>query len=582
MCHNIRDGGVLMRLSVSRSKNAASLYVIESTYINGVHSSKIVEKLGTYDELKKKLGGQDPYEWAKEYIAELNKLDKEKNRKVLVPYSPNKLIPKGVQRSFNGGYLFLQNIYHQLKLDKICNNISDRHKFSFDLNQILSRLLYGRILFPASKLSTFRLSGCFLEQPTFDLQHVYRALEVIAQESDFIQAEVYKNSRSVQQRNAGILFYDCTNYFFEIEQADGDKQYGYSKEHRPNPIVQMGLFIDNDGLPLSFGIFPGNTNEQVTLKPLEEKILRDFELSKIVVCTDAGLASTDNRKFNDKQGRAFITTQSVKKLKKHLKEWALAPDGWRIVGKKKLYDLSSLDGTEDKENVYYKERWINEDGLEQRMIVTFSPKYRDYQLRIREAQIDRAKKLISTNPTKLKKANQNDYKRFVKKMSVTKDGEVAGKEIYTIDNALIAGEEVYDGFYGVCTNLDDDVSAIIAVNRRRWQIEECFRIMKSEFKARPVYLSRDDRIKAHFTTCFLALLIYRILEKKLEDKYTCSEIIDGLVDMNFFELKGEGYSPSYTRTDFTDALHEAFGFRTDYEITTSTEMKKLFKLTKKP
>lgn len=581
MCHNIRDGGVLMRLSVSRSKNAASLYVIESTYINGVHSSKIVEKLGTYDELKKKLGGQDPYEWAKEYIAELNKLDKENKRKVLVPYSPNKLIPKGEQRSFNGGYLFLQKIYHQLKLDEICNNISDRHKFSFDLNQILSRLLYGRILFPASKLSTFRLSGCFLEQPTFDLQHVYRALEVIAQESDFIQAEVYKNSRSVQQRNAGILFYDCTNYFFEIEQADGDKQYGYSKEHRPNQIVQMGLFIDNDGLPLSFGIFPGNTNEQVTLKPLEKKILRDFELSKIVVCTDAGLASTDNRKFNDKQGRAFITTQSVKKLKKHLKEWALAPDGWRIVGKKKLYDLSSLDGTEDKENVYYKERWINEDGLEQRMIVTFSPKYRDYQRRIREAQIDRAKKLISTNPTKLKKANQNDYKRFVKKMSVTKDGEVAGKEIYTIDNALIAGEEVYDGFYGVCTNLDDDVSAIIAVNRRRWQIEECFRIMKSEFKARPVYLSRDDRIKAHFTTCFLALLIYRILEKKLEDKYTCSEIIDGLVDMNFFELKGEGYSPSYTRTDFTDSLHDAFGFRTDYEITTSSQMKKIFKLTQK-
>jgi hypothetical protein len=166
-------------------------------------------------------------------------------------------------------------------------------------------------------------------------------------------------------------------------------------------------------------------------------------------------------------------------------------------------------------------------------------------------------------------------------MSVTKDGEVAGKEIYTIDNALIAGEEVYDGFYGVCTNLDDDVSAIIAVNRRRWQIEECFRIMKSEFKARPVYLSRDDRIKAHFTTCFLALLIYRILEKKLEDKYTCSEIIDGLVDMNFFELKGEGYSPSYTRTDFTDSLHDAFGFRTDYEITTSSQMKKIFKLTQK-
>lgn len=571
-----------MRLKISRSQNAASLYVIESTYNNGIHSSRIVEKLGTEKELREKLNGQDPYEWAREYIKELNIQDKEKKRKVLVPYSQNKLISKGEQRSFNGGYLFLQSIYHQLKLDKVCKNISDRYKFSFDLNQILSCLLYGRILFPASKQSTFRLSGCFLEQPTFDLQHIYRALEVIAQESDFIQAVVYKNSRSVQQRNAGILFYDCTNYFFEIEQADGDKQYGYSKEHRPNPIVQMGLFIDNDGLPLSFGMFPGNTNEQVTLKPLEKKILRDFELSKIVVCTDAGLASTDNRKFNDKQGRAFITTQSVKKLKKHLREWALAPDGWRITGKKKLYDLSSLDETQDKENVFYKERWITEDGLEQRLIVTFSLKYRDYQRRIRQAQIDRAKKLISTNPTKLKKANQNDYKRFIKQMSVTKDGEVAGKEIYSIDNALIAGEGVYDGFYGVCTNLDDDVSAIIAVNRRRWQIEECFRIMKSEFKARPVYLSRDDRIKAHFTTCFLALLIYRILEKKLEDKYTCSEIIDGLVDMNFFELKGEGYSPSYTRTDFTDSLHEAFGFRTDYEITTSSEMKKIFKLTKKP
>ena len=572
-----------MRLKVSKSKNAASLYVIKSTYINGVHSSKIVEKLGTYDELKIKLGGQDPYQWAEEYIAELNKQEKANIRKIMVPYSPNKLIPKGEQRSFNGGYLFLQKIYYQLKLNNICSKISEKHKFSFDLNDILSRLLYARILFPASKLATHKLSRHFLEQPVFDVQHIYRALEVIAKESDFIQSEVYNNSRSIQKRNAGVLFYDCTNYFFEIEQESGLKQYGYSKEHRPNPIVQMGLFIDSDGIPLAFDIHTGNTNEQVTLRPLEQKILKDFGLSRIVVCTDAGLASNDNRKFNDKEDRAFITTQSVKKLKKHLREWALSPDGWRLPGKKKTYDIGNLDETETEgfDNIYYKQRWINEDGLEQKLIVTYSIKYRDYQRKIRNSQIERAKKLISTNPTKLKKANQNDYKRFVKKMSVTKDGEVAGKDIYSLDTTIIAGEEVFDGFYAVCTNLEDDASAIISVNRKRWEIEECFRIMKSEFKARPVYLSRDDRIKAHFTTCFLALLIYRFLEKKLEDKFTCSEIIQGLVDMNFFELKGEGYTPSYTRTDFTDSLHDAFGFRTDYEITTYSQMKKIFKLTQK-
>lgn len=570
-----------MRLKVSRSKNAASLYVIESTYENGIHSSRIVEKLGTENELREKLNGQDPYEWAREYIKELNIQDKEKKRKVLVPYSQNKLIAKGEQRTFNGGYLFLQRIYHELKLDKICQNISERHKFSFDLDEILSRLLYARILFPASKLATLKLSHNFLQPPTFELQHIYRALEVIAEESDFIQSEVYKNSRSIQKRNAGILYYDCTNYFFEIEQADGDKQYGHGKDHKPNPIIEMGLFIDSDGIPLAFDMYAGNTNEQVTLKPLEKKILRDFGLSKIVVCTDAGLASADNRKFNDKQDRAFITTQSVKKLKKHLKTWALSPDGWRLPGKRESYDISDLDEADSKDNVYYKERWINEDGLEQKLIVTFSVKYRNYQRTIRNSQIERAQKLISSNPGKLSKSNQNDFKRFIKKMSVTEGGEVADKAIYSLDTSGIAAEEAFDGFYAVCTNLDDDVADIISVNRRRWQIEECFRIMKSEFKARPVYLSRDDRIKAHFTTCFLALLLYRLLERKLDDKFTCSEIIQGLADMNFFKLKGEGYSPSYTRTDFTDSLHDAFGFRTDYEITSSSEMKKIFNLTQK-
>jgi transposase len=570
-----------MRLKITKSKNASSLYVIKSTYKNGNNSSKIVEKLGTYDELLKKLNGQDPIEWAKKHIDELNKKDEEDKRKIMVQYSPTKLIEKNQQHSFNGGYLFLQQIYHELCLHKICRQISDKYKFTFNLDSILSRLIYGRIIFPSSKLATCQLSTKFIEQPDFELQHIYRALEIIAKETDFIQAELYKNSLRISKRNSSVLYYDCTNYFFEIEQEEGLKQYGYSKEHRPNPIVQMGLFMDGDGIPLAFDINCGNTNEQLTLKPLEEKILADFKLSKFIVCTDAGLASGDNRKFNDKAERAFITTQSIKKLKKHLKEWALSPDGWRLGDDKKTYNINTLDDEKDLSRVFYKERWIKEDGLEQKLIVTYSIKYRNYQRQIRRSQVDRAGKVIHTNLSKLKKCNSNDYKRFITKTSVTPQGEVADKEFYSIDEALILKEEAFDGFYAVCTNLEDDAPAIIKINHRRWEIEECFRIMKSEFKARPVYLSRDDRIKAHFTTCFLSMVIYRFLEKKLDNKFTTCEIIHGLRDMNFCEITGDGYIPTYTRTDFTDALHDAFKFRTDFQIVGTSQMKNIFKATKK-
>jgi transposase len=322
-------------------------------------------------------------------------------------------------------------------------------------------------------------------------------------------------------------------------------------------------------------------NEQLTLKPLEEKILSDFELSRFIVCTDAGLSSEDNRKFNNKDERAYITTQSIKKLKEHLKKWALASNGWQLPKDIKSYDISELDETKDKTKVFYKERWINENGLEQKIIVTYSIKYRDYQRKIRNSQIERAQKVIDTNPTKIKKCNPNDYKRFINKTNCTLDGEVAENEIYSINNSLILKEEAFDGFYAVCTNLDDEASKIIKVNHRRWEIEECFRIMKSEFKARPVFLSKDDRIEAHFTTCFISLIIYRLLEKRLNEKYTCHEIIAGLKDMNFQLVKGDGYTPTYTRTDFTDSLHEAFRFRTDYEIVNTSMMKNIFRETKK-
>ena len=570
-----------MRLGMSKSKNSTSLYVIKSTYINSVHSTKIVETLGTVSELEKKLIGEDPIEWAKKYIEELNKNEKEEKREVLVKYSPAKQITKDVQHSFNGGYLFLQQIYHELGLHKICKEISNKHKFTYNLDSILSRLIYGRIVFPASKLATCELSKRFIEQPDFDIQHIYRSLEVISKESDFIQSELYNNSLKIYNRKKGILYYDCTNYFFEIEQEDGLKQYGVSKEHRPNPIVQMGLFMDSDGIPLAFCINKGNTNEQLTLKPLEEKIISDFKLSKFIVCTDAGLASTANRKFNDTENRSFITTQSVKKLKKHLKEWSLDPTGWRLSGSDKIYKINELDEEKDMKKIFYKERWIKEDGLEQKLIVTFSLKYKNYQSSIRNRQVERARNTIDKNPTKLKKCNANDYKRFIAKSHCTADGEVADKELFSINTSLVELESAYDGFYAVCTDLEDNASAIINMNQKRWEIEECFRIMKTEFKARPIYLQRDDRIQAHFTTCFISLMIYRLLEKKLEEKFTCNEIISGLRDMNFYEINGEGYIPTYTRTDFTDALHDTFGFHTDHQILTNRQMKNIFKGTKK-
>ena len=573
-----------MRLSLVKSKNTTQFYVIKSYRDkNGKNTSKIIEKLGNTEEVTRKAKGEDPIAWSKKYIEELNKAEKENNLKILIEKSTSTLIPKDEQNIFNCGYLFLEKLYYELGLNQICENISNKYKFEYDLNNILSRLLYGRIIFPASKLATQELSKKFIEQPTFDLHHIYRALEVISKENEFIQSELYKNSLKISKRNTGVLYYDCTNYFFELEQEDGLKQYGPSKEHRPNPIVQMGLFMDGNGIPLAFNITSGNTNEQTTLTPLEEKILKDFELSKFIVCTDAGLASNANRKFNDKEDRAFITTQSIKKLKKHLMDWALDKNNWRLTNDTKSYNINDIDKNEElyKDKIFYKERWIKENGLEQKLIVTYSLKYRNYQRQIRNAQIERAKNAIENNSVKLDKCNQNDYKRFVNKTNITKDGEIAENKILSLNTDQIEKEEKFDGFYGVCTNLEDNAEEIIKVNQRRWEIEECFRIMKSECKARPVYLQRDDRITAHFTTCFLSLVLYRFLEKRVEEKYTCSEIIETIRNMNLNKIAEIGYIPAYTRTDITDLLHDKFNFRTDNEITTTKNIKKILDNLKK-
>lgn len=576
-----------MRIRTIKTTNTVQYAIIKDVNKNGKRTTCIYENLGTLDKIKLRAGDENPLVWLDNYVKELNRISKEEKMPVIIRKDPAKIIDKNLQSSFNIGYLFLQDIYYKLKLDKICNKISEKYQFKFDLNDIMAKLVYSRILFPSSKLKMLELSRRFLEQPNFDYQHIERALPVICKNMDFIQSELYKNSNEYMERNNKILYYDCTNYFFEVEEENGLKQYGKSKENRPNPIVQMGLFMDGNGIPLAFDITPGNTNEQTTLQPLEEKIITDFECAEFVVCTDAGLASKANRKFNDKNNRKFVTTQSIKKLKSHLKDEVLdLTTGWRTSGSNKTFNISNLRTDEKliekyRDKIFYKERWVKEDGLEQRLIVTYSVKYQEYQKNIRNNQINRAKKIIASNPEKLKKPKQNDPKRFIKTLNVTKDGELAEKSIYIIDQNIIDNEAKYDGLYAVCTNLEDSVEDIIKVNKRRWEIEESFRIMKTDFKSRPVYHSKDEMIKAHFLTCFLALIVYRYVEKKLDEKYTAPEIIETLREMNMKLENNEAYIPNYIRTDLTDDLHDKFGFRTDFEVISDKNIRKILKQTKK-
>lgn len=559
------------------TKSGKNYYVIRSIMRDGKRSSEVVERLGTDEEIMRQHNCTDAHAWAMQHLDELNEQARNTKTKVLVPFESKTLIPLNEQKSFNVGYLFLQQIYYDLYLPNICEHISRKHGFQYDLNGILSRLVYGRILYPSSKLSCQVQSTKLLEKPEFDVHQVYRALSVIAEESDYIQSKLYEYSKKIMKRQTGVLFYDCTNYFFEIEEENGLKQYGKSKEHRPNPIVQMGLFMDKSGIPLAFCINKGNTNEQTTLVPLEKQLMRDFSLSQFVVCTDAGLSSESNRMFNNFGNRCFITTQSIKKLKKELKAWCLEPTGWHLKDQAGTFDISKLEeNDETMDLIFYKERWVEgydtDQDIEfnQNLIVTYSLKYKKYLQKIRKNQIDHALRAIKDDRTESR--NQNDFRRFIKKTVCTDDGEIAEHQLYDIDEEVVAEEAKYDGFYAVYTNLEDDASEIAKINHDRWEIEESFRIMKTEFKARPVYLQRDDRIQAHFLTCFISLLIYRILEKKLDDRYTCEQLIKTMQGMNMTDVR-EGYIPAYTRTEITDSLHANAGFRTDYEIIRRREMK---------
>ena len=514
-----------MRLGWAKTKYSISYFAKKTIYVDGKNKDLVIKRFGSEKQICEKYGVTDAKAWCKEQVKLMNEAEKEDAAKFSIELCAGTDLVMDEQRRFNGGYLFLQDVYYELGLHKICRAISKRHPFEYDLNNILSRLIYTRILYPASKKSSFEESKRFIEQPSFELHDIYRALSVMAKESDYIQSRLFKNSSAIKKRNTQVIYYDCTNFYFEIDFAGDDKQFGKSKENRPLPIVGMGLFMDGDGIPISFAIYPGNRNEQWTMIPLEKKMLEKFDMSKFVVCTDAGLSSATNRAFNsyDQEDgmRAYITTQPIKTLKGFLREWCMADDGWTLDGDNsgRKYKISELDDEKDKDKTFYKSRWIKEEGLvhtekgdkkqviEQKLIVSYSIKYRNYMRHVREGQIERAKKMIESGEKTVNRKKQNDPKRFIKTDHATKDGEVANQAVSYIDESAIAEEEKYDGFYAVCTNLDESVGNIVKANKRRWEIEECFRIMKTDFEARPVYLSRKERILAHFITCFIALIV---------------------------------------------------------------------------
>ena len=506
-----------MYITITGSKNNKDVYITQSyRKENGKTSSRIFKKLGKYNELLSKFGGDKDalMAWAKSEAEKETVLLNESNAPVSINFSPSSVINKGEERYFNVGYLFLQHICYELRLDNICRKINCRHNYKYDFHSILTDLIYARIISPSSKLSSYSFCQSFLEKPKYTLQNVYRSLSVMAEESYFIQEELYKNSSFVHPRNNKILYYDCTNYFFEIESEDGLKQYGKGKENCPNPIVTMGLFMDADGIPLAFDIFPGNQNEQ-------------------------GLGSNNNRFFNSFGNCSYVITHSLKKLKKEDKKLALSPTQFRKIGSNEFIDLRTIDENDEEtfNTLFYKEIPMVTGNMDETMIVTYSPKYKAYQRSIRSKQIERAEK--------------------------------------------IAEEEIYDGFYAVITNMEDNVDQILRINKQRWEILETFRIMKSEFEARPVYVQRDDRIKAHFLICYISLLIYRLLEKKINGSYTCEQILSTLRNMNMTLLsQSSGYVPSYKRTDLTDELHRVFVFRTDYEYLSKVAMRNIVKESK--
>ncbi|MBD5358214.1 MAG: IS1634 family transposase [Bacteroides sp.] len=489
--------------------------------------------------------------------------------------------------------MVLLPLYNKLGLSRFSAEVTSRHRFKYDFADILCKLVMCRILFPDSKRATRECLDDFVDAPDFSLEDIYSFLKVLAKELTPLQKSLYEATKKELSRRTGVIYYDCTNYYFEIEKEDMLRRYGKSKEHRPNPIVQMGMFMDADGLPLAFCINPGNTSEQQTLKPLEEILANEFNLGEFVVCTDAGLASIDNRQYNTTEGRNYIVTQSIPQLPRLMREWALGKEGWRRLGDKqdRTYDITELNLDEEQENLYYRERWFKEDrgkvkAFEERLIVTFSPKYALYQRQLRTQHIEKAVRMIDLGSQKSRQTQQ-DPRRLIATLHCTEEGEIAGNTVMTLDADMIEKEKAMDGLNCLATRLEDSVYDILHVNGFRYEIEHLFRVTKTEFNARPIYLQREDRIRAHFAICFVALLLLKAFQKEVnegldeEQRYSSEQIIDALAGMDYNVVRGTGYVPAYTATHLRSRCCEVAKLPIDRQIVLARKMRQYLKMLKK-
>ena len=544
---------------VPSGKDDAILYYAVSIRKGKKTTSKNVRRIGRLSELKKEY--TDPIA---HFRAEAKRLTDEGRSESSFEIPANLMLDPMKKRRVMLGYIFPQSVYYSLGLDMVMRGIRNESKATYDFNRIMRDLIIGRVLSPLSKSSTYEKAFSFPEPPDYDLQHVYRSLSLMAKNFDLIEEKAFKGMKKYADVDTSVTYYDCTNFYFEIEEEDGFRTYGKSKENRPNPIVQMGLFLDRNGLPISMCINPGRTNEQKTMIPLEKLMTERFGIEKFVVCADCGLSGKRNLRFNSTENHGFVVTKSLKKVSEDVRARLMGDGGWKRFGDAsgRLYSLKEIREDANLRDVifYHDEKFaMGSDGFEERIVTTYCGRLREYQRSVRERQLQRAMELIRQGKIR-KGVNQNDVRRFIVVDSVTENGEIAEKKVFSIDRERFEEESEYDGFYAVTTDLDDDPGEIIRINRGRWEIEESFRIMKSDFDGRPVFVSREDRIRAHFLTCYLAFMIFRIIEQKLNKgdvRYTDPEILRTLRD--YEAIDAESFYVGAMEGKAVRALESTFG-----------------------
>ncbi len=578
------------KLTITKSKFAKCFY-IQTTYRkkDGKLSTKTVKKLGNEKFIIENYGVTDAEAWARGELERMRQAAREQKQGLIVELHPDRLTDNA-DRIYNGGDIFIEKIATMLNLRRICDRVNESHRTRFDLGDYLMRMVSSRILHPGSKFSDFVNGSRYIEHKELKLENFYRSLDVIADEMNAMQGEIYKYTTKSIGRNTGVIYYDCTNVFFEAETDDEFRKYGHSKENRPNPIVQIGLFMDMDGLPLALCVYPGNTSEQKTLQPLEEILAEKFGLSRFVVCTDGGLGSKDNRKFNVTEDRNFITVQSLKKLSAHYQDWATAPEGWHLRPRlendintrcTKIYDLGTINLDEYEDDVFYKECLTDEKAFEEHLIVTYCHKYDKYQKLLRAQQVQRAITKINRGEIR-KPKSPNDCRRFIKDMYINENGDTIDiKTSATLDKEQIDSEARFDGFCALATSLDDDPCTIIRVNSWRWEIEDCFRIEKSDLDMRPVFVRNPKRITAHFFICFLALLILKIMQKQHECLFPVGQIRKTLAGMNLVKLEGFGYIPAFSNTTLSDAIQQTANIHINRQINTPAQLRASYRVARK-